>query len=310
VSIEQALSWLPSDTETLIVANRPFPLSKRDEAKKNARPDVETSFQAMPLTPPGFKNPLLLDHFNGRRVALGLEGARHFRRPRSLGLMPFEGCTIVVFADDQSESADAFFKASSSVALRIEEVEEQRVAVFQERTPDNDLWTTFVSFSKPNLLLVATNLDYLREVLSRMRGKIGPRALPETLPEWKYVNAGAKYWGLRHYDRAQADLDPSSPFGGPKAANFPDEQAIGLVFSFEPHTRRRPTITYLSGDPQIAKGLKKGALSMGYYGAKFGVEYRELDAQAIQASYNLGDAESVGMFLFILMALLGHGVYL
>jgi hypothetical protein len=49
---------------------------------------------------------------------------------------------------------------------------------------------------------------------------------------------------------------------------------------------------------------------MGYYGAKFGVEYRELDAQAIQASYNLGDAESVGMFLLILMALLGHGIYL
>ena len=81
-------------------------------------------------------------------------------------------------------------------------------------------------------------------------GKKGNRALPDDLPEWKYVNTDLQFWGIRHFDRTQAKLDPSSPFGGQKSANDADGQAIHLTkLSFAPTclictlmcTKRAPT---------------------------------------------------------------------
>ena len=64
--------------------------------------------------------------------------------------------------------------------------------MFREQLED-DVWTTFVAFSKPNIAVAATNEEYLREVLARINGKRGARALPETLPEWEYVNSQAAF---------------------------------------------------------------------------------------------------------------------
>jgi len=84
-------------------------------------------------------------------------------------------------------------------------------SVFEQKL-ENDLWTIYVSFPQNNVVLVATNRSFLQEVLVRMRGKEGQRALPDSLPEWKYVNRNSQFWGIRHFDRTQAKMDPSSPF--------------------------------------------------------------------------------------------------
>jgi hypothetical protein len=307
LDVQQVLSWLPTDTETVIVA-KDFLLPDLARLQNNRELYTkEVGFQWIALRTWGLKNGSLPEYFKNQRTLFVIEGSRQFRSPKSLGLMPFEGCTFVVFADDLSDRANLSFSTALGAAHRIEEIHGQKVLVFQEQS-DGETWTTYIGFAGSNVLLVATNIDYLREVLSRMRDKNGPRALPETLPEWGYVDTRAQFWGFRHFDRSQGDRDPSSPFWDPQKfvkAPWTDQQAIGLTFSYDPVAGKGPTITYLSGDPSLGKKT----LDMGNDGSKLGLAYRELDSRAIEASYSLEDS-TAPLFVFYLSFLLGHGIFL
>jgi hypothetical protein len=305
---QQILSWLPPDTETVIVA-RDFTLPDPPVLEKTKIYTRELLFSGLALrTWEGAYKPLA-SYFKNQKVSLAMEGSRKFRSHHGLGLMPFEGCTLMIFDEQLSDRADQYFKAASATALRVEEVEGHKFLVFQNRLHlDTATWTAFVGFAGPNLMLVATDMGYLREVLSRIAGKNGVRAEPETLAEWGYVDTGAQFWGLRHFDRSGRDQDPSSPFwDSSKVVKAPwtDEQAIGLTFSFDPSTGKGPTITYLSGNPSAAEKT----LSLNQEGDKFRSVVRELDARAIAGSYSVEHSEAA-LFTFILGCLLGHAIFL
>ncbi|MFZ3216466.1 MAG: hypothetical protein WA192_10440 [Candidatus Acidiferrales bacterium] len=217
-----------------------------------------------------------------------------------------------MFVGDVASLGDAFMNDSTNVAAKFEEVEGQRVAEFRVRL-EEDVWTTLVAFPKPNVLVVATNRDYLREVLARIGGATGPRALPDELPEWKYINTYDRCWGLRHYDKSQANRDPSSPTGGEKSANFPDDKAIGLVFNSDAAPGRGTTITYLSDTKNVLEIVQEGlfpAQSEADSVKDLRIHYREIAPGAVQGSFDLEHSEPVQYFTFVLMAVLGHGVYL
>src|SRR5262249_55216673 len=144
------------------------------------------------------------------KVALAIEGSRHFRPPTALGTMRYEGCGIVVLESGTGVDGESFMKNGAVSAKRLDKIGAVSVAVFQEQS-EGDVWTTFVAFPRRNVVTIATDFAYLRTVLGRLSGTPGPRALPDSLPEWKYVNMSAPVWGVRHYDRTQAQLDPTSP---------------------------------------------------------------------------------------------------
>lgn len=316
VSFSGTLSWLPADTETLIVANGPFSIPPRESETDETRTcllskeEINENFEALPTALVGLPKGLI-KKLNSRKVAFAMEGSRHFRSPSELGEMPYEGCDIVAFVGEVSSLGDAFMQDSKNVATKFEEVEGQRVAVFRKKL-EEDVWTTLVAFPKPNVLVVATSRDYLREVLARIGGATGPRALPDELPEWKYINIHNHCWGLRHYDKSQANLDPSSPIGGEKSANFPDDKAIGLVFNSDAAPGRGTTITYLSGSKNVLEIVQEGL-----FPAQSGPDsikdlrilYREIAPGVVQGSFDLVHSEPVWYFTFVLMAILGHGVY-
>jgi hypothetical protein len=307
LGVKQVLSWLPGDTETVIVG-RDFLLADFAELLKSRDSYTkQIAFQQMALGWPwGLKNGTLAHYVRGERVLLAVGGARHFRLPKSLGLMPYEGCTLIAFTNNQRDRLDAFFKGASKEALKVEEIEGHRILVFQQR-PESDIWTTFVGLPRPNLLLLATNIDYLKEVLSRLGGESGPRALPESEPQWQYVDTSAQFWGLRRFDRSQGDKDPSSPFWDPRKfvkSPWTDEQAIGLTFSYDPAHGKGPTITYLSGNPSSGRE----ALLLRHEGRKFGISLRDLNATALRASYRLDDS-TAPLWVFFLTYLLGHGIF-
>jgi hypothetical protein len=316
VSLSKALSWLPADTETLIVGNGPFlippPQTEIDETRTRllSRQEINEQFEALPTALVGLPEGLV-KKLNGRKVAFAMEGSRHFRSPSELGEMPYEGCDIVVFVGDVASLGDSFMKDSKDAATKFEEVEGQRVAVFREKL-EGDVWMTLVAFPKPNILVVATSRDYLHDVLARIVGATGPRALRDELPEWKYINIHNHCWGLRHYDKSQANLDPSSPVGGEKSANFPDDQAIGIVFNFDAAPGRGAAITYLSGAKDALEIVQKGlfpAQSDPDSIKDLRIRYCEIAPGVVQGSFDLVHSEPVWYFTFVLMALLGHGVY-
>lgn len=198
--LARVISLLPADTETVTVANGPFVLTAsslgQNDGKDRAISDKELAgnFEELPLALFQFKNGLLAKRLEGKTINLALEGARHFRPPARLGEMPFEGCAIAVFADNIHNEVASFTKDAQSSALKVERIEDQDVQVFQEKL-ELDTWTTFVAFPNEHVILVASDRNYLVEVLARLRGKIGQRALPSDLPEWRYVNTSARFGG-------------------------------------------------------------------------------------------------------------------
>ncbi|HXN98258.1 MAG TPA: hypothetical protein VN881_04245 [Candidatus Acidoferrales bacterium] len=314
--VEQALSWLPADTETAIAANGPFSLPDLNPEERNppVHGDADETgeiFEGIPVGLFGFKKGLLGKYFKNEKVLLALEGSRNFRTPAGLGESPYQGCDIAVFASDIKVSADAFLKNSSDAVLRTEQIDGQQVTVFQEKL-EEDTWTTFVAFPKPNIAVAATNEGYLREVLARINGKRGERALPASLPEWRYVNTHAVFWALRHYKKKGASTDPTTPFAGQKSSLISDDQAIGLAFYFDPDKSKTSTITYLSGDKSILQNVQKHLFPIETEpGAReMHIRYREIMPGVVEGSYDLDHIESAEVFTFVLIALLGHVVYL
>jgi hypothetical protein len=314
--VEQALSWLPSDTETVTAANGPFLLPDLNwgagvKPSGNGSEEIADTFRAIPVALLGFKKGFMSKYLSEEKVLLALEGSRNFRFPTGLGEGPFQGCGIVVFAGDVTASVDSFRKDSSSAALRTERIEGQQVSVFQEKL-EEDTWTTFVAFPKPNIAVAATNEEYLREVLARINGKRGERALPENLPEWKYVNRNAAFWAVRHYDKMGASTDPTSPFAAKSYLTLRDDQAIGLTFSFDPDKSKTATVTYLSADKNILPVVQKNLFQVEHEpgGREMHIRYREISPGIVEGSFDLDHIESAEVFNFFLMALLGHVIAL
>jgi hypothetical protein len=314
--IDAVLSWLPGDTETITVANGTFWMSNfrlgDEQEKVLSKENLEKHFQSLTLSLFKVKESIVERHFERQKVLLAVEGSRHFRAPRGLGELPYEGCAIAVFAEDQSDRSAALLADVSKFALRIDEIEGQKVAVFQERM-EEDLWTVLVATPKKNVVVVATDRDYLRETLSRIKTHVMAGALPDSLPEWKYVDRHSEFWGLRHFDNSQfAKKDPTSPFGGQKSANVPDERAIGFSFSFDPAKNQSVTINYLSNSPTLISDMKRHFFPTetepGIKGLN--IRYRELSPGVVQGSFDLSSADSVFIFMFMLMGHLGHAIYL
>jgi len=229
--------------------------------------------------------------------------------------MPYEGCQIAVLAEATVNRRDSFLRQFSDVAVRVDSIAGQKIPIFEEKLED-DIWTTFVAFPKPNLVLACTNPDYLREVLERIGGKVGKRALSDTLAEWKFVDTKAPFWGLRHYDKSQAGLDPTSPFGDRSVLGAVDREASGIAFRFDPRTRNVVTISYFSGTRDILGFLQKQSpLSMKIVGtvdstANLPVTYRQAAPGVAEIKYQLGGALPVDLFVFVAMAAFGHAVYI
>jgi len=318
IGLEHVLAWFPSDTETLLVANRPFWMSNfqiGQEVYTNhtvTSEELEKHFEGMTLQLFNSRNGLLAKHLRGKKVLLALEASRHFRPPVGLGELPFEGCAVAIFRDDLDEQRDAFMKEAGQKAIRIEEIEGQKVAVFEEPS-EQDIWKSYIAFPQKGVVLAATNEQFLREMLSRMRGPERERALPSSLPEWKYVNTRAQFWGLRHFDKQQAKADPTSPFGGKKSANLPDDGAIGLTYQCNPGEERKATLTYLSGS-----GAEVGKIEESRFPsssepedtAGLHIQRRELQRGVIQSTYDLSRSGPLNWFFLVFMGTVGHAIYL
>ena len=338
--VRAILSSLPADSESLFVANGPFTfpdLTPPDEPSVFTTPspeELKSDFEALPLSTIGFRSGVLANRFIGEKVLVVVEASRHYRPPASLGETLFEGCSIAVFARDVSDRTGSFLKESLASVHPPEKIEDQNVTVFNEQL-ESDKWTILVAFPKPNTVIACTNRDFLRDVLARMAHPAGSAAasagaaFPDSLPEWKYVDARNRFWAIRHFDKSQAANDPTSPLAPPRkpadidaqapdstptpsAAALHDEQAIGLTFNFDPYKAWAGTITYLSSDAAIAARLRESdfALSREPAAAPLKPNFRELSPGVVSISYQLQDRQAVHFFSLMLSAVLGHAVYL
>ncbi len=313
--IEQMLGWFPADTETVSAVMGPFLLPPMEKDSNgglrmaSSGDEVRDQFMRFPLQLLVGKDGLLARNLKDKPIIAAIEGSRNFQAPTGLGGMRYQGGVIAVFAGDITANADGFLKDSAPSILRKQQIEGHEVTVFQEKS-EEDIWMTYVAFPKPNIAVVATSEDYLREVLARINGKQGARALPADLPEWEHVNIRSEFWAVRHFRKTGAETDPSSPFnhGWGKRS---DSQAIGLTFTFDPDKSKAAAITYLSGDKDSLQRIRRE-----YFAehdpavTQMHIQYREVEPGVLEGTYTLEQLETADAFVFVLEGLLGHAIYL
>ena len=318
--VEQALSWLPANTESVVAANGPFPFPdlqmEDDDSQDNASEaaEIQNVFRSLPLSLFGMfgskKSPFGPSSFHAN-VLLAIEGGRNFEAPHGLGIGLYQGCDIAIFDHDITTDTEAILKSAAKKIFKTQKIGGHQVTVFREKL-EEDTWTTYVTFPKPNIAIAATNEAYLRELLLRIDGKTGPRALPPTLPEWGYADTHAQFWTLRHFYREGMKTDPSSPFWGENSQTVADKQAIGFTFKFNPATSKSASLVYLSDDKDIRPAVAKffSATDRETGAREMNMGYQPLAPGVIEVSEDLDHYESATLSVLMLLALVGHPVYL
>ncbi len=305
--VDEVLYWLPADTETLIVARGPFEIEK-------TLPDAEPfDFNKELLVwPTLFVRPVFEGfspgQFTGMKVALAVEGSRRFRPPRGFGLMPFEGCQIVIFHEQSRASLKKEVQSLMDKAPRTVDLAGRRVAVYEGKC-ENETWTIHYTQPGPEVLLCATSESYLKEVLSRMETRPPTRAFPENLPEWKHVDPASRFWAIRHFREEHAENDPSSPFCPEEYRFVPsDGQAVGFTFSHPLRETKDVSVRYLTEAEDVV-GI---ARSLPY--KTFHPDIRQVEPNAVEITMSAQQEEGADKFswpdfLFFLLASLGHATY-
>jgi hypothetical protein len=244
--------WLPADTESVVAARGPFLIptgsdKTSDEnnpawyTKKTTQTEIRDAFEELPLEL--YYDLDLTETLKGTTIAYAMQGSRHFRSPQSGDeVMEFEGCSIIVFNKDLGALVSTTEKALAKIGARSETIGGMHVLVIQEKS-EGPVQVRLLAFPRSNVLLVASNRQYLREVLARMAQRKARRALPDQLPEWRFLDANARFWGLRHYDPTQAKLDPTSPLGEDRTFVPGDPKAIGVLFALDPNNEQSLVIT-------------------------------------------------------------------
>src|SRR5262249_34996444 len=130
---------------------------------------------------------------------------------------------------------------------------------------------------------------------------------PGELPEWKHVDVKARVWAVRHYDKVSAEKDPSSPLRAKAAANVPDAAAVGFVFWYCPDSDQVAHACYLSG---AKDALKLAELSWNLPSEGLRPTIKQAAPGVVKIATSVSKKRIGEVFLLVLLAHLGHAVYL
>jgi hypothetical protein len=114
-------------------------------------------------------------------------------------MVPYQGCGVYAFAEPVSESIFGRPPDDTILGHRIWSSKGT-----QNDTPDRE--TYLVALIKPDMLMSCNNRQFFEQIATRMGATAQPRALPLSLPEWKYMDRSAPLWGICHYGEKTAML--------------------------------------------------------------------------------------------------------
>src|SRR5262245_26601533 len=251
INVEEALSWLPGDTESVWVNQEPFTInSNRSLEQLYDQPAQVYSLDRLSeLNQGNFYRAL-----TNRTIRMVVAGARDTRSANAgiPGAIPRHDVVYLYFlAEPANLSMPDEFMENWPVWRGVSMVDsgEPFKPGFQQTKREDENW---IALGRPEVLVLTNNKSLLREILRRIANGSTTRALPADLPEWKQVDQTASFWGLRHY---AAQSKPKQGERGFNAANLPrpDGLAVGATVQLNP-AERRLEVRYLS-----ALELDKGA---------------------------------------------------
>jgi len=314
-AVQELLSYLPIDMQTLMVSQERFQIERLDGPDRvlSAEESLRIVMLGLPEELLDSDAGILLMRFP---VTIAVHGATRFRSPKGLGGAPYVGATIVQIEDPIEFSQRALSAADLAAPAEAEWTQIRSHETMTLRVKSNvgdDWWTYFIAQPKPKVLVCATNRRCFEEVLDRMAHPQKNRALPAQLAEWRFVNTQDPIWGIRHYDRRDAGVDPTFPDARDQFGGFTvDTGAVGCGFSYVPG-QKVFKLAYISRTRKAAPFARE----------VFGLH--ETDGPVSQASFNglsvvrllahfrpspkEGDPGGAVIVLGILQAL-GHAIYI
>ncbi|TWU04132.1 hypothetical protein CA54_60140 [Symmachiella macrocystis] len=258
--VEKFLKWLPVDTETLIVAHD-VPLSKptrsaegdvREKVSVERSQQLTTSMNYLAksvalgkFSTLGCGNMLKSGSYvkllKDVTVPLVVYGGRNYEVVSAFGTYRYEGCSILAFKDELATAGKEYLKALRRDANQIRRMSGHDVFVFPADKNEMESfyklkpWQgVYVTTVGANVILSATSDAYLEEILHRVDGQADDRALPDTLPQWSYVDSTANTWGLRNIPAIE------------------NQKLNGLVWMCQPSHRNTLEVIYLPNAPNNA----------------------------------------------------------
>lgn len=226
-------------------------------------------------------------------ILLSMEGSRKPRSPKGFGMTPYEGCSILVFKANARKPLASVFKALSAKARDKINVAGHRVLVYENKQ-EQDIWKRYVACPSKNVLLVATDRSFLESVLSRMRQKPSVRALPASLPQWKFVDQKAQYWAVRNIAQGKVAIEVEE-------AGF-----TGVTLNFNPRQSRKATLLYFSKGKNAFALMKRLWMNPpeGIYAQ---VAKRSATTTQIVVDFDQ-KGQGLAVFTFYMLSFFGHAV--
>lgn len=309
--VKKALQWFPADTETIAVARgftlRPSPSEEDGEAV--VRPLLD-SIQW--ITAFGFysvQEAKSVDFFQDLRVRVGIQGARKFRITKGFGMVLFDGASILFIEEGQKEERDRMLSEIARSASEVLEIEGVKVLRFEEEM-EEDIWSFYLASPDEETLIMATNEVYLNQTLSNRKNPSETRALPQSLPEWQFVDSSAPFWAIHHFSQVEVDKNPTSPYTDNASGMSADSGAVGFVSIVESSSEAKSF--YLSTD---LNAVKNRALRISQLPTGATIEYQLGEGSEgvhfLEQHYGANlDAEDKLAALITMLWYLGFGIFL
>lgn len=261
LDVYEVLRWFSADTNAFAVANGPFPLTDLHELRRLLQNDegppkvfsdeqLKGIFEMQALTPWAIYRTQMPRLLVGENVLLAVEGYR----PRS-GKRPMEQCAVVVF--ERESVQDKLLNPLAGPLFTTWNIDGHGFMALVDRSDDGTP-QLIVAQPRPNVMIISDSPDYLRLVLARALGEQGERALPDTLPEWSYVDTHATFWALGHDSYSDSEPESSASSGDESDADRKDiwRTLIGGTLSFNPASRTGKLILVFT-DPHAFQYLER-----------------------------------------------------
>jgi len=205
--VKQHLSWLPPETETLIVAAQPFTIAPKADF------DTPTLTLRELAVAPLADFPSVRAQFAGREIRWAFTGVIEFNELTGFGISTTKSLTVIRFGAVLPQSIFGPQSGPVVSGFRVASFKSIREGSLRSRPETVELHAVQTA---PDTLLLGTSLDVLRLALERREFGATVRDLSR-LPEWQLVDPNVHAFAIRHHRRLREDE--------------PLQEVTGLVYS-------------------------------------------------------------------------------
>jgi hypothetical protein len=250
--IDEALAWLPADTESVWVNQQSFTIRPEQGIDLLwARPSEAYSVDRLAALDDGRFYRALGD----RKVRLVVAGARNIRgtvlasvpapvSAQDVAYVFFFAGPIDLAAPDESIQGRPVWHAIAKI-----DAGEAPQPVNKRAQRDDENW---LALTRPDVMILTNRRALLAEVLERTAMGSKTRAMPANLPEWAYVDRNASFWGLRHYTDGSKAKPGEPSFGAADLPHHPDGKAVGTAVRFDA-VKQQLEVVFLSPAPLLRR---------------------------------------------------------